>query len=84
MLENNLQTNYSKVLFEVLFQCCDHLSNSVIVSIFGYVLMALCLLLVGPAPFLNLAPSKNLLFVCGALIGLGQSQVISEINNKGE
>ena len=45
--------------------------------------MAIALLLVGPLPFLNLAPSKNLLFICGALIGFGYAQVIPLINDVG-
>ena len=43
--------------------------------------MAAALLLVGPVPFLNLAPSKNLLFICGALIGFGYAQVIPKNND---
>ena len=67
---------------EDFFQCCDHFSYPVIISILGNVLMAAALLLVGPVPFLNLAPSKNLLFICGALIGFGYAQVIQKINDE--
>ena len=78
------QTYFLKVLFEGFFQCCDRFSYPVTISILGNMLMAICLLLVGPAPLLNLAPSKNLLFICGALIGFGHSQVMSKINDKRE
>ena len=37
--------------------------------------MAMALLLVGPVPFLSLAPSKDLLLICGALVGFGYAQV---------
>jgi predicted MFS family arabinose efflux permease len=57
-------------------QCSDHLAHPVILSIVGNVMMAVALLLVGPAPFLPmLATNKNLLYVCGAIIGFGYAQV---------
>ena len=65
-------------IFEGHFQCCDHISYPVIISILGNVLMAAALLLVGPVPFVNMAPSRNLLLICGALIGFGYAQVMQK------
>ena len=75
------QTYFINVISEDHFQCCDYFSYPVIISILGNVLMATCLLLVGPVPFLNLTPSNNLFFICGALIGFGNAQVKLKSND---
>jgi hypothetical protein len=41
----------------------------------GNASMSVALLLIGPAPFIALTANRNLLYVCGALIGLGYSLV---------
>ena len=71
---------FFEIIFEIIFQCCDRLAYPVIISILGNMLMAISLLLIGPMHFLNLAPSKNLLFICGTLMGLGCTQVVPETN----
>ena len=37
--------------------------------------LAMALLLVGPVPFVSVPPSKDLLLICGALVGFGYAQV---------
>ena len=71
---------FFEIIFEIIFQCCDRLAYPVIISILGNMLMAVCLLLVGPAPFLKLALSKNLLYISGTLMGFGCTQVVAETN----
>ena len=56
-------------------QVCDSYSYPVIISLLGNAVMAVALLLVGPAPFLTLTPSRDLLFASGALIGFGYALV---------
>ena len=76
MLVNNLLQISLRYYSKDIFQCCDRLAYPVIISILGNMIMAICVLLVGPVPFLKLVLSKNLLFICGALIGFGHSQAM--------
>ena len=60
---------------------CDRYSYPVIISLLGNTVMGIALLVVGPAPFLTFAPSRELLFGCGALIGFGYA-LVSETHMK--
>ena len=54
---------------------CDKIGHPTAISVCGNVLMAAALLLLGPAPFLNLDLTKTMVFVCSTLIGIGYAQI---------
>ncbi len=54
----------------------DHVRSAAAVSVVGNVVMAVAMILVGPAPFLPLAPTKTIMYVGAALIGFGYAQTM--------
>ncbi len=58
------------ILLIFKLKACDRVPFPIVESMIGNVLLAICTFLIGPAPFLYLAPSVGLIQGCMALVGL--------------